>query len=68
MGKQCRIYSMLDDRFWTKVDRAEPGGCWEWTANKNNKGYGLFRPGGTAPKRLAHRLAYEDAKAPSPRA
>src|SRR5690606_31175394 len=23
-------------------------------------GYGLFRPGGTAPKELAHRLSYED--------
>lgn len=53
---------MLDDRFWTKVDKSSQTGCWEWRANKNNKGYGLFRPGGTLPKRLAHRLAYEDAR------
>lgn len=52
---------MLDDRFWNKVEKSSPNGCWEWRANKNNKGYGLFRPGGTAPKRLAHRLAFEDA-------
>lgn len=51
---------MLDDRFWSKVRKSNEG-CWIWTANKNNKGYGLFRPGGLAPKRLAHRLSYEDA-------
>lgn len=55
---------MLDDRFWTKVDKETSSGCWEWTANKNNKGYGLFRPGGLAPKRLSHRLAWADANRP----
>lgn len=50
---------MLNDRFWTKVDKANPSGCWIWMAHKNNKGYGQFRPGGTAPKVLAHRLSYE---------
>lgn len=49
---------MLDDRFWTKVDKETPNGCWEWTASRNNNGYGLFRPGGLAPKRLAHRLSW----------
>lgn len=58
---------MLDDRFWTKVDTEHPSGCWLWTANKNNRGYGLFRPGGTAPKELAHRLAYEDRFGPIPK-
>lgn len=58
---------MLNDRFWTKVDREDPSGCWVWTANKNNKGYGLFRPGGVAPKALAHRLSYEDEKGPIPK-
>lgn len=48
---------MLDRRFWAKVDVQE-GGCWNWTANKNNHGYGLFRPGGLAPKKLAHRLVF----------
>lgn len=50
---------MLVERFWSKVDKNGPNGCWVWMANRNNKGYGLFRPGGTAPKRLSHRLAYE---------
>jgi hypothetical protein len=55
---------MLDDRFWTKVRTAGPQDCWEWQANKNNKGYGLFRPGGLAPKVLAHRASYEAANGP----
>jgi len=55
---------MLDNRFWSKVRAGSEQSCWEWTANKNNKGYGLFRPGGSAPKRLAHRLSYEDAFGP----
>lgn len=58
---------MLDDRFWTKVDKSHPSGCWVWTANRNNKGYGLFRPGGTLPKRLVHRLSYEAFKGAIPR-
>jgi hypothetical protein len=50
---------MLDDRFWSKVVKTGSEGCWLWSANKNNKGYGLFRPGGTLPKQLAHRVSYE---------
>ena len=57
----------LDERFWSKVERPNPEGCWNWTANKNNKGYGLFRPGGVAPKALAHRLSYEAANGPIPK-
>lgn len=29
------------DHFWAKVKKGD--GCWEWTAKRNNKGYGLFR-------------------------
>lgn len=50
---------MLNDRFWTKVLVSDPNDCWEWLAVKNNKGYGMFRPGGLAEKRLAHRLSWE---------
>ena len=57
---------MLDDRFWSKVLVAGPTDCWEWQANKNNKGYGLYRPGGLAPKRLVHRLSYEAHNGPIP--
>jgi len=58
---------MLDDRFWIKVDRHHASGCWVWVANRNNKGYGLFRPGGTLPKELAHRLSYAEAFGPIPK-
>ncbi len=57
---------MLDDRFWAKVDKADPSGCWVWLANRNNKGYGLFRPGGTAPKALTHRLSFAEVYGPIP--
>ena len=53
---------MLDDRFWSKVDKDTASGCWEWTANKNNKGYGMFSVNSYVGKQLAHRLCYEDAK------
>jgi hypothetical protein len=58
---------MLDDRFWSKVNKSNhPQGCWVWQAGKNNKGYGLFRPGGIAPKELAHRLSFEAHKGQIP--
>ena len=57
---------MLNERFWSKVRKAGPNDCWEWQANKNNKGYGLFRPGGSRPKELAHRLSYAASFGPIP--
>jgi len=57
---------MLNDRFWTKVNRDAPNDCWEWTANKNNHGYGMFSLGAVVGKKLAHRLSFEDAKGPIP--
>lgn len=34
----------LADRFWEKVDRSDPGGCWLWTgAAKGTTGYGNFK-------------------------
>jgi hypothetical protein len=45
-----------EDRFWEKVGKSP--GCWEWQAQLNNKGYGLFRPCGTDPKVAAHRFSY----------
>lgn len=30
------------DRFWLKVDRSNPEGCWLWTGALNSKGYGVF--------------------------
>lgn len=42
------------DRFWAKVNKTD--GCWEWSACRNNHGYGQFGMG----RRLfyAHRISY----------
>lgn len=58
---------MLDERFWSKVNKDTANGCWEWTANKNNKGYGMFSVGSYVGKQLAHRLSYADAKGRIPK-
>lgn len=44
-----------EERFWVKVD-AE-GDCWEWTACKNEDGYGIF--GTKRGNKLAHRFSWE---------
>lgn len=45
----------LDSRFWSKVNKTAPNGCWEWQAGTNPAGYGRFNFNGRA--ELAHRLA-----------
>lgn len=56
-------------RFWSKVDKNGPvpthrpdlGPCWIWTAQLNNKGYGIFKPRsyhGTYAHRFSYELAY----------
>lgn len=44
-------------RFWTKVDRAGPDDCWEWTKHRDKGGYGGFY-GCNYSKYLAHRVAF----------
>jgi hypothetical protein len=61
----------LENRFWGKVDKNGPNGCWEWTSFKYSNGYGSFTLG-ARPKRtgsingLAHRVAYELLVGPIP--
>jgi len=46
-------------RFWKKVDKNAPGGCWVWVGYRNRKGYGGFFIAG--PSRhcwLAHRVSW----------
>lgn len=47
-----------EERFWAKVDKNGPGGCWLWTAG-TSKGYGQFLNG-------AHRVSYEMLVGPIP--
>lgn len=44
-------------RFWEKVDRTSPSGCWIWTASTYTNGYGQFTVLGTPFK--AHRWSYQ---------
>lgn len=52
----------LVQRFWPKVEKTET--CWTWTANRNNKGYGLIRTNGKERKQLAHRVSWVLAYGP----
>jgi hypothetical protein len=46
------------ERFWPRVDRDGPGGCWSWTGAKGRKGYGHVSVRRLPVKGLAHRLSY----------
>jgi len=43
-------------KFWTKVDKNGPNGCWIWTAGKFTRGYGAFWDG--ARQKYAHRISF----------
>lgn len=54
-----------NENFWNKVSKApHPKGCWEWTANRHYKGYGLFGFGRKTHK--THRVAYRLTKGEIP--
>ena len=43
-------------RFWSKVDRSKPVGCWPWLAASDKDGYGFFK--------VTHRLGvYQQTRA-----
>ncbi len=55
-----------EERFWAKVDRSGPGGCWLWTAS-TREGYGYFGLGRRDEGMVdAHRFAYELLVGPIP--
>jgi hypothetical protein len=57
--------SDLQERFWSKVDKSGPNGCWLWTASaRGASGYGQFYWNGSMVG--AHRVAYELCKGPVP--
>ncbi len=64
-----RVKGTLSDhdfamRFWARVDRKAPGGCWVWTGALNAYGYGAVR---CAEKVLrAHRVSFEALVGPVP--
>jgi hypothetical protein len=54
------VVQTVEERFWPKVDKDAPGGCWLWTAATAN-GYGRFSIGPAASRVLvqSHVFAYE---------
>lgn len=53
------------DRFWSRVDKNGPNGCWIWTGAISSTGYGTFCPT-KGDYRHAHRFSYELAKGKIP--
>lgn len=50
----------LARRFWAKVDRSNPDGCWLWTGATGSNGYGVLGKGGKAGiQTTAHRISWE---------
>lgn len=54
----------VNERFWSKVDKAGPGGCWFWMASSRGKDYGNFRLNGK--NEAAHRVAWILMRGPIP--
>lgn len=53
----------LEQRFWAKVNKDAPHGCWEWTASLT-EGYGQFWDG--KKRNTAHRVSWELMNGPAP--
>lgn len=59
----------LEERFWPKVDKLGPGGCWLWTASTDRYGYGRIHVGTSradSKLKAAHNVAYELLIGPIP--
>lgn len=54
------IPQRVRERFWSRVDRTDIGGCWPWTMSCGSHGYGQigWRTDGKVHTALAHRVAY----------
>ena len=65
MGKAFNyVRGTLGERFWSKVDKSNLDGCWEWQASLDTRGYGNFgvpRDDGSGRyiMQRAHRVAWE---------
>jgi hypothetical protein len=69
--KRVTVRGTPVERFWAKVDKDTPGGCWEWMASVfvDRYGYGKFNEGTSHDDNrtvYAHRFAYELESGPIP--
>jgi len=53
----------VEDRFWSRVEKADGDGCWNWNGYVGPSGYGIFHVGrkseGTLKPVRAHRLSWQ---------
>lgn len=61
---RAQIVNTLED-FWSRIDKSNGSGCWLWTGNVNNHGYGQFRL--FKKPHFAHRLSYQLTKGEIPK-
>lgn len=66
--KRPDLGKTLEERFWSKVNKNGPLGCWVWTASLDLNGYGQFivMRGSRGYPRLSHRVAWELLQGPIP--
>jgi hypothetical protein len=52
------VIASVEEKFWARVDRSDPAGCWEWAGSRTARGYGVVpvRRGVTM---RAHRLSWQ---------
>ncbi len=51
------------EALWLSIDKdTDPGGCWEWTAYRNEPGYGIISFG--QKRYLAHRILWQELNRP----
>lgn len=75
-GDPLTVHRVVDlgppeERFWAKVDKSDPDGCWIWTASTftDRNGYGKFNaaiPPVSNKTVYAHRFSYEMTNGPIP--
>lgn len=53
-----QIGRTLEERFWAKVDKTGPDGCWLWTGSRQASGYGQVWISETERAALVHRVSY----------
>lgn len=59
----------LAERLWSRVDKGDGTGCWNFTGGKIGGGYGFiqhYTDEGTTYRSVAHRVAYELLVGPIP--
>lgn len=54
---RSEVTPLVLERFWSRVDKGDGSGCWNWTAAKD-RGYGRFSLGAGRASVRAHRVSY----------